>query len=128
MTPKQTAATDDVESFSNQIPTSLPTARTDENTRRVSWLHSNALEKVTKQNRISELAMDNTIQELVTNKDDSTSPLMRRPISESVPSKVSHLNAHTSNESISFLDETNSDVSLLNVEAHPCGIVLKRAG
>lgn len=128
MTPKQTTPSDEVESFRNQIPTSAPIGRADENTRRVSWLHSNALEKVTKQNRLSELAMDNTIQELVTSKDDSTSPLSRRSISEKAPVKSSHLNAHTSNESISFLDETNADVSLLNVEVHPAGIVLKRAG
>lgn len=127
-TTKQTGTSDDAESFRNQIPTSVPIARADENTRRVSWLHSNALEKVTKQNRISELAMDNTIQELVTSKDDNSNQLSRRPISEAAPVKTSHLNAHTSNESISFLDETNPDVSLLNLEVHPAGIVLKRTG
>lgn len=129
---------DDCESFRNQIPTSAPPHRPDEeNTRRVSWLHSNALEKVTKQNRLSDFVLDNTIQELVTGKEDTLKEKSILAQSSDGPSienksKSIHFNAHTSSDSLSmsrsFLDETNADISLINTEANPCGVVLQRSG
>lgn len=132
------SALDESESFRNEIPQSAPPLRPeDENNRRVSWLHSNALEKVTKQNRLSDFVMDNTIQELVTTKDDAikekTNVQTGGQSGEAVQTaKSMHFNAHTSTDSLSmsrsFLDETNADISLINTETHPSGIVLQRSG
>lgn len=112
----------------------------EDNARRVSWLHSNALEKVTKQNRMSELALDNTIQELNTGKDSDGGGVLKENTKQleknvgnksefSRPPIKSAFAAHTSTDSVSrsFLDETNLDISLINTEAHPAGVVLQRA-
>lgn len=135
-----TSVAEEVDSFRNQIPTSAPPLQRldDDNARRVSWLHSNALEKATKQNRVSELAMDNTIHELVGSKEDARSdtrggpayPERRNAPEEAARSKAT-MAAHTSSDSLvsrSFLDETNADLSLINTEPHPAGVILQRSG
>lgn len=133
-----TATQDTDDSFRNQIPTTA-SALDNENTRRVSWLHSNALEKVSKQNRASEFTPDNTIKELVAGKENSDTA-RRSSIGDkssmlndsiAMPVKMTKINAQTSSESIlsatqSFLDESNVDLSM-NFEPNPAGVVLKRA-
>lgn len=130
-----TGSQDVDESFRNQIPTTAPADN--ENTRRVSWLHSNALEKASKQNRASDFTADNTIKELVGGKESSSDAGRRSPIGDksllndsiAMPVKSARINAQTSSESIlsttqSFLDESSVDV---NIEPNPAGVVLKRA-
>lgn len=132
----------DGESFRNQIPTSAQPLES--NIRRVSWLHSNALDKVSKQNRpSSEFAPDNTIKELVNDKEildksgqrssnilDKSAMLNDSIIS--MPVKLSKVNAQSSNESVlsttpSYLDESNLDTSTINIESNPAGVILRRA-
>lgn len=136
------AQPNDGESFRNQIPTTAQPL--DTNIRRVSWLHSNALEKVSKQNReTSEFLPDNTIKELVNDKVVPNESGQRSPnitdksamLNESIismPIKSSRPNAQTSNESVlsgnqSYLDESNLDASTINAEQNPAGVILRRA-
>lgn len=139
-TPVRNADSVSAESFRNQIPTSAPpsagTATDAENARRVSWLHSNALEKATKQNRIPDFVLDNTIQELVTSKDVSATK-SKGFSDESIIMPVRsaaqrQFNAQTSSESVlsvsrSFMDDTNPDLSLINTDPNPAGVVLQRS-
>lgn len=135
--------------FNNQIPTNLPTQGSDqENARRVSWLHSKALEKVAKP-RLSDYH-ENTIKELVTtptskdtitsttkqtSKSTTSSPLIgehqtaARDIN-SLTFDLTHTPASTDSSfaSHSFhLDDTNPDLSLINVAPNAAGVVLTRA-
>lgn len=140
-------ATDTDQSFSNQIPTTVPTSNTDqENVRRVSWLHSKALEKAVKP-RLSDFH-ENTIKELVTAPSKESSSATSKQIgtssinSEHQPTRTtdSHLlqldlthnyNTPTSTDSSfashSFLDDTNPDLSLINVAPNAAGVILTRA-
>lgn len=108
-----------------------------ENTRRVSWLHSN-LDKVPQQQRADSDA-NSTIQDFVasgkskTINVDKTSPgILRQSISRSNLSAFplkSGLNANDSMLSTkSFLEDTSADLSLINTEPHPAGITLQRSG
>ena len=116
-------------------------------------MHSNALDKVTKQNRLSDYGFDNTIQELNTGKDavdvEKPSSLLDKkssaassgatstPISGGDREAVSlqtkattHFNANTSDSlSRTFLDETNAaDISLIATDnTNPAGVTLKRS-
>lgn len=132
------------ESFRNQIPTTSAQLSDNNNIRRVSWLHSNALEKVSKQNRASDFLPDNTIKELVNEKEIRNDSGQRSPqniidksatmLNDSIvsmPLKSSRINAQTSNESLlsttqSFLDESNIDLTINN-EPNPAGVILRRA-
>lgn len=120
------------ESYRNQIPTTAPQPATDDNARRVSWLHSNALEKVTKQNRMSDLPMDNTIKELVTaTVDDAVTTAETNAdaaaATASTRSTTTHFNANDS-LSRSFFDDTNADLSLIVHEPNLAGVILQRSG
>ncbi|KAG4074307.1 hypothetical protein HA402_008716 [Bradysia odoriphaga] len=136
---------DTEQSFSNQIPTNLSAQNTDqENVRRVSWLHSKALEKVAKP-RLSDFH-ENTIKELVTtptskdstkqiSKSTTASPLISehqvtstRDIN-SLTFDLTHTPASTDSSfaSHSFLDDTNPDLSLINVAPNAAGVILTRA-
>lgn len=125
---------------SSQLPT-IPTEP--ENNRRVSWLHSN-LDKVSLQNR-GDNEINSTMQDLVSsgklksgNIDKmSTSPgILRQDSNRTNISSLQHKSVHfpglNANDSIlstkSFLDDTNADISLINTEPHPTGIVLQRSG
>lgn len=122
----------------------LPSAATEpENPRRVSWLHSN-LDKVAHQNR-GDIEINTTIQDLVSSSKSksgnidkiTTSPnILRQDANRSNISALQHKSVHfpglNANDSIlstkSFLDDTNADISLINTEPHPTGIVLQRSG
>lgn len=125
-------STDAEQSFNNQIPTSLPNIDQENNTRRVSWLHSKALEKAVKP-RLSDFH-ENTIKELVTTKDSAKQ--VSKPISDhqatgtrELTFDVSHTPASTDSSfaSHSFLDDTNPDLSLINVAPNAAGVILTRA-
>lgn len=126
------------DSFRNQIPTTAPPPqRADEdNARRVSWLHSNALEKVVKQNRITEEPLDNTINELVGSREGSLpagrNVFLERRVGGDENRAKATMAAHTSSDSLgmgqSFLDDTNADLSLINTEANAAGVILQRSG
>lgn len=124
----------------SQLPA---TSSEPENTRRVSWLHSN-LDKVTQQGR-GDTEINTTIQELVSSGKSkssnidklNTSPgILRQDLNRSNISSLQHKSVHfpglNANDSIlstkSFLDDTNADISLINTEPHPTGIVLQRSG
>lgn len=135
------------QTFNNQIPTHASTQNTDqENVRRVSWLHSKALEKAVKP-RLSDFH-ENTIKELVTgpSKDQAkqiTKPITASPMSSdqqaasvrdsnSLTFDLTHpYNTPTSTDSSfashSFLDDTNPDLSLINVAPNAAGVILTRA-
>lgn len=122
----------------------LPIASSEpENTRRVSWLHSN-LDKVSQQNR-GDNEINTTMQDLVPagkSKSGSidkltTSPgILRSDSNRANISSLQHKSVHfpglNANDSIlstkSFLDDTNVDISLINTEPHPAGITLQRSG
>lgn len=88
--------------------------------------------------------MDNTIHELVgTTKEDAAARqearggvvyLERRSNApDELRSNKATMAAHTSSDSMnltsrSFLDETSADLSLINTDAHPAGVVLQRSG
>lgn len=125
---------------SSQLPT---TSSEPENTRRVSWLHSN-LDKVSQQNR-GDNEINTTMQDLVSSGKSksgsidklSTSPgILRQDSNRANISSLQHKSVHfpglNANDSIlstkSFLDDTNADISLINTEPHPTGIVLQRSG
>lgn len=118
----------------SQIPISaLPES---EITRRVSWLHSN-LEKVSEQNRNTAASLNNTIQELVPanksskSKTDGTDVNRSGQRDEELPKTV-QFTGMTANDSLlttkSYLDDTLADISLINTEPHPTGIILQRPG
>lgn len=127
---------------SSQLPT---TSTEPENSRRVSWLHSN-LDKVSQQNR-GDTEINTTIQELVSSGKSkpssidklNTSPgILRQDPNRSIISSMQHKTVHfpglglNANDSIlstkSFLDDTNADISLINTEPHSAGIILQRSG
>lgn len=125
---------------SSQLPT-IPAEP--ENSRRVSWLHSN-LDKVSQQNR-ADNEINSTMQDLVSSgklksgsiDKLSTSPgILRQDPNRANISSLQHKSVHfpglNANDSIlstkSFLDDTNADISLINTEPHPTGIVLQRSG
>lgn len=88
------------------------------------------------------MAMDNTIHELVGTKEDAAARnearggvvyLERRSNAPDELRSKATMAAHTSSDSMnltsrSFLDETNADLSLINTDAHPAGVVLQRSG
>ena len=119
------------ESFQNQIPTSQP--ENNDTSRRVSWLQSNALEKVRQNARMSESILDNTIKDLVTVPEKPNESLSS-PQNKTIQDTTVSPSSPTSNDSIlsnkSYLNESvNPEVSLLEeVEPHPTGIVLRRSG
>lgn len=155
-------------SFRNQIPLTASAAgvatggdgaggRASEGGRRESWLHSNALEKVTKQQQQQRLgdgqaALDNTIAELVSGNEEGAG---RAAVAASASGRTlpvlaerrdngdeQHQHQHKSADSSlcasrSFLDDTVgtnvglTDASLISVcdgPPHPCGVVLQRSG
>lgn len=115
-----------------------------ENTRRVSWLHSN-LDKVSQKGRCDN-NQNTTIQDLVSSgksKSSSTDKLTTSPgilrqdqnrTNTSFQQKSVHFPGLNANDSIlstkSFLDDTNTDISLINTDytPHPTGIILTRSG
>lgn len=118
-----------------------------ENSRRVSWLHSN-LEKMTHQNRATDATLNNTIHDLVSNgksrsssdkllsahniaRQEDTSPRSTSGLSHYAP-KVTNYNNFTANDSIlstkSFLEETTTELPPISTDPHPTGIVLTRPG
>lgn len=116
-----------------------------ENTRRVSWLHSN-LEKVSQQNRGAPDA-NTTIQDLVSggkskssgiDKISPSSGILRQDLNRTNISSLQQKNIPytglNANDSIlstkSFLDDTSADISLINNDytPHPAGITLQRSG
>lgn len=115
----------------------LPASATDlESTRRVSWLHSN-LDKVNQKNR-GDADVNTTMQDLVAGKSkasDKLSPNILRQDRANI-SALQHKSVHfpglNANDSIlstkSFLDETSADLSLINTDPHPTGIILHRSG
>lgn len=125
---------------SSQIPT---TSSEIDNARRVSWLHSN-FDKVPQQNR-GDPEANSTMQDLVSSGKSksssidkhSTSPgILRQDLNRTNITSMQHKSVHfpglNANDSIlstkSFLDDTNADISLINTEPHPTGIVLQRSG
>lgn len=121
----------------------LPSTSEPDNTRRVSWLHSN-LDKVPQQNR-GDTDINTTMQDLVSSNKAKSSNIDKLTTSPSIlrqdPNRVNisplqHKSVHfpslNANDSIlstkSFLDDTNADISLINTEPHPTGIVLQRSG
>lgn len=120
----------------------LPTVSSEpENTRRVSWLHSN-LDKVPQQNR-GDIDINTTMQDLVSSGksksgslDKTPTGVLRQDPNRSNISALQHKNVHfgglNANDSIlstaSFLDDTNADISDLNIGPHPTGIILQRSG
>lgn len=109
------------------------------NPRRVSWLRSN-LDKVAHHNR-PDSAANNSIHELVStakskadkNTASGSSPNSADVTSVNLPGKSNvRFPASLANDSIlstrSFLDDTNTDISLIDSDPHPTGITLKRAG
>ncbi|CAD7083702.1 unnamed protein product [Hermetia illucens] len=139
-TPKETV--DSNEQFNNEIPTSMPQAETD-GSRRESWLHPNALDKVKERNKFSsDSVMNNTLSELVSRKSDAAGTSDSAGLKSAALSEVTNTQgrsyttasfiSQTSNDSLtssqSYLDETAGEVSLLNLEPHPTGIVLRRKG
>lgn len=135
------------EKFRSSLPQTTASSEF-ENSRRVSWLHSN-LDKVSQQNRNtdSDATLNNTIQDLVST-GKSKAVLDKLSSSQSSPrqeehsprsgtpsvfqQKSVHFSGLTANDSIlstkSFLDDTNADLSLINTEPHPAGITLQRSG
>lgn len=122
----------------SQIPS---TSNEFESTRRVSWLHSN-LDKVAIKNR-GETDSNTTMQEMVSGKTKSSitdksnlSPGILRQDTNRSNISLQHKNLHFSglnaNDSIlstkSFLEDTNADISLINTEPHPTGIIMQRSG
>lgn len=107
-----------------------------EMTRRVSWLHSN-LEKVSEQNRNTDAAINNTIQELVsTNKSakskaDGTESNRSGQRDEELP-KSTQFSATTLSDSLltnkTYLNESIADIPVIDTEPHPTGITLTRPG
>lgn len=107
-----------------------------EMTKRVSWLHSN-LDKLTEKNRNSDAPLNNTIQDLVPtgkstkSKTDSIES-NRGGQRDEEHSKSVQFSATTLNDSLaankSYLDETIPDISLIETEPHPTGIILRRPG
>ncbi len=140
-------AADTEHTFNNQIPTNLSTQNTDqENVRRVSWLHSKALEKAVKP-RLSDFH-ENTIKELVTSPSPKeSSKQMSKQTGASPLSGGEHQAGRDSNlltfdlthqyntpastdssfASHSFLDDTNPDLSLINVAPNAAGVILTRS-
>lgn len=125
----QSSDNNNTASFTNQIPLE-PISSVDE--RRSSWLHSNALHQ--EQNRRSDITLENTMEELVTGNKNNTA--FRNSYgnnqNEGFGTAKKHFNAQLSGESLiespSFLDNTNIDLSLINTEPHPTGIILQRPG
>ncbi|KAJ6638700.1 Nuclear pore complex protein Nup98-Nup96 [Pseudolycoriella hygida] len=129
------------QTFNNQIPTNPSTQSADqENVRRVSWLHSKALEKAVRP-RLSDYH-ENTIKELVTvpsketTKQTSTTPAgaelqATSPRDSNITIDLTQHNTLASTESSfvthSFLDDTNTDLSLINVAPNAAGVTLTRA-
>lgn len=118
---------------------SLPVQSTEaENTRRVSWLHSN-LDKVSPANR-ADGEVNSTILEFgsdgksKTTSIDKLSPSnLRQDITGRANlSSYPHKSGHYGNDSVlstkSFLEDTNADLSLINTEPHPTGIISTRSG
>lgn len=136
---------DTEQTFNNQIPTNASIQNSDqENVRRVSWLHSKALEKAVKP-RLSDFH-ENTIKELVNvpsreslkqaSKPMSASPLSAEHQTTSARDNITfdltnQYNTPASTDSSfashSFLDDTNPDLSLINVAPNPAGVILTRA-
>lgn len=96
--------------------------------RRVSWLHSN-LEKVAEQNRKTDAAANNTIQELVSTKSkaDATESNRRGQRDEERPKSAQFANDNLLS-SKSFVDETHDDLPSIENDPHPTGITLTRPG
>uniref|UniRef100_A0A7G3ALA0 Nuclear pore complex protein Nup98-Nup96 n=1 Tax=Lutzomyia longipalpis TaxID=7200 RepID=A0A7G3ALA0_LUTLO len=121
------------ESFTNEIPTSMPKSL-DNNPRRVSWLHSN-LDK--NRNRNSDVYLENTIQEIVTEKQKTDS---QKTSGVSTGSKISTSPSNADDASqIKDVSDISSrgggasdveeiDPATASSEPHPTGIILRRAG
>lgn len=137
------------ESFNNEIPLHQSDNQVD-NGRRVSWLQTNSLNRF---RRTEPVSMDNTIKELMTkdkNDNPSVSAEKTPPPTISTRFQGNYLKRIVENfqatnykckitggslANESFLspygmDETQNeaDLSLLDVEPHPTGIVLRRPG
>lgn len=126
----------------SQLPS---TSSEPDNPRRVSWLHSNLDKVPQQQHRSGDNEINTTMQDLVSigksksNSTDklSTSPgILRQDANRANIPSLQHKSVHfpglNANDSIlstkSFLDDTNADISLINTEPHPTGIVLQRSG
>lgn len=145
------------ESFQNQIPTDPlpPNPQNPDTSRRVSWLQSNALDKVrqAQQRGLSESVLDSTLKEFAPTSNPTIAAQSKDPEPDSpapAPStsaaakkdSVSSTSPINMNDSLlsnrSFLNETVNatvtDLSAVSVSAdeagepHPTGIVLRRAG
>lgn len=123
---------------SSQIPST--SSLESDSVRRVSWLHSN-LDKVAQQNLEAKIAMQGLVSSGKIKSSNfekhGTSPsILHQDLNRSNISALQHKNVHfpglNANDSIlstkSFLDDTNADISLINTDPHPTGIILQRSG
>lgn len=120
------------ENFQNIISNSPIISSDADTSRRVSWLTTNALDKVRQNNRpISESVLETTLSELVSDKGLTKSGNKLPTTQETSPSSLGGFGAHTSGDSAtmnrSCFDESQHDFSI-NYEPHPTGIVLRRHG
>lgn len=121
----------------NMPPNGSSTAALPESEKkRVSWLHSN-LDKLSEKNRNSDAPVNNTIQDLVPSNKSTKSKTdsiesNRGGQRDEEHSKSVQFAASTLNDSVaankSYLDETIPDISLIEAEPHPTGIILRRPG
>lgn len=121
------------ENFQNIISNSPIISSDGDTSRRVSWLTTNALDKVRQNQRtISESVLETTLSELVSDKGLMKSGNKLPTTQESSsPNSPGGFGAHTSGDSQimnrSCFDESQHDFSI-NYEPHPTGIVLRRHG
>lgn len=120
------------ENFQNIISNSPIISSDADTSRRVSWLTTNALDKVRQNNRpISDSVLETTLSELVSEKGLTKSGNKLPTTHETSPSSPGGFGAHTSGDSASMnrscFDESQHDFSI-NYEPHPTGIVLRRHG
>lgn len=124
----------------------LPSGSDADSSRRVSWLQTNTLEKVRQQSKeiLDSTSHDSSIQELIPDRHRGEGNMSLRTSSSFTSADAvgrtsggiinrHHFGAHVSSDSInsgrSFLDETASNMSLVEPTApHPTGITLRRAG
>lgn len=103
--------------FENNIPKQKPveSVNTPESEERISWLQSNALEKVRQVNRSADVVLSTTIQELIP----------QRKVTDEAGSSapMSSLDNSTLN-----LNETATSEILEPYTDHPTGIILRRVG
>uniref|UniRef100_A0A1L8DWH8 Nuclear pore complex protein Nup98-Nup96 n=1 Tax=Nyssomyia neivai TaxID=330878 RepID=A0A1L8DWH8_9DIPT len=118
----ETANKENNESFTNEIPTSMPPENT---TRRISWLHSN-LDK--NRTRNSDVYLENTIQEIVAEKQKSDKS---SGVSSASKISLSPVNVASQAQSQDVSQRTSDAHEVLDAgpfEPHATGIILRRAG